>query len=159
MHFDASGIICAWDEYPVENFPPFWDWIERGIKAGTFRMSQVAFEEVGHKYPECADWLTEKGIKRIGLTEEILNEAARIKNLLEIEEEAYGAGVDENDLLIIATAKLESETLLTQEFRQPAVPARKKKNFRIPAVCELEEVGVAHQNVRELIRSSGEVFG
>jgi hypothetical protein len=122
-------------------------------------MSQVAFEEVGHKYPECADWLTEKGIKRIGLTEEILNEAARIKNLLEIEEEAYGAGVDENDLLIIATAKLESETLLTQEFRQPAVPARKKKNFRIPAVCELEEVGVAHQNVRELIRSSGEVFG
>lgn len=123
-----------------------------------FKISQVAFEEVEHKYPECAKWLRDKGIKRISLSDEILLEAERIKELLEIEEEAYGAGVDENDLLIIATAKLESETLLTQENRQAILPSRKKKNYKVPAVCEMQDVSVACQNVREWIKASGEVF-
>jgi predicted nucleic acid-binding protein len=159
MHFDASGILHAWDEYPIDNFPKFWQWIESEIRTGRFRISQVAFEEVGHKYPECATWLKEKGIKRLKVTNEVLVEAERIKELLEIEEEAYGAGVDENDLLIIAAARIEGETLLTQENRQPFDQSRKKKNYKIPTVCGLVEVAVHCQNVRELIQSSGKTFG
>ena len=159
MHCDASGIIHAWDEYPKDKFPAFWEWIEVKIQSGEYRMSQVAYEEVGHKYPECAEWLKEKGIERIPLSDRILVEANRIKEILEIEEEAYGAGVDENDLIIIATANIESEVLLTQENRQPADPNRKRKNYKIPAVCAIEEVGLACQNVRDLIISSGQRFG
>ncbi len=159
MHFDASGIIYAWDEYPILNFPAFWAWIETRIADESFRISEVALDEVAHKYPECADWMKAKGVRRIGLTDDILAKAAEIKGVLEIEEEAYGAGVDENDLLIIATAKLEAEILLTQENRQPIDPNRKKRNYKIPAVCEMEEVGVTCQTVRELIKASDEVFG
>lgn len=159
MHFDASSIIYAWDEYPINNFPAFWEWVATQIAAGSCRISEVALDEVEHKYPECAKWLKENSITRIGLTDEILNQANDIKVLLDIEEEAYGKGVDEKDLLIIATAKLESVTLLTQEQRQPIEPSRLKKNCKIPAVCEMPEVNVPHQNVREWILASGEVFG
>lgn len=159
MHFDASGIIYAWDEYPIANFPKFWEWIDAQITAGNCSISQVALDEVGHKYPECAKWLREKGIRQIGLSDETLRLANEIRQLLEIEEEAYGAGVDENDLLIIAAAKIEADVVLTQESRQAFVPTRKKKNYKIPAVCEMPEVSVQHQNVREWIQASGQVFG
>lgn len=159
MHFDASGIIYAWDEYPIANFPKFWEWIAAQITAGTCAISQVAVNEVDHKYEECAKWLRDKGIRQIGLTDEILMSASEIKALLEIEEEAYGAGVDENDLIIIASAKIEADVVLTQESRQAFDPTRKKKNYKIPAVCELPEVDVRHQNVREWIQASGEQFG
>lgn len=159
MHFDASGIIYAWDEYPIKNFPVFWGWVEVQIRAGSCRISEVAYDEVQHKYPECAKWMKEKGIIKIELTDQILNQANETKILLEIDEEAYGKGVDEKDLLIIATAKLESDVLLTQEKRQSIEPTGKKKNYKIPAVCDLQDVDVRHQNVREWILASGEVFG
>lgn len=159
MHFDASGIIYAWDEYPIANFPKFWEWIDAQIRADNCSISQVALDEVSHKYEECAKWLRDKGIRQIGLTDEILRSASEIKTLLEIEEEAYGAGVDENDLMIIAAAKIEADVVLTQESRQPFDPNRKKKNYKIPAVCELPEVDVQHQNVREWIQASGQQFG
>jgi hypothetical protein len=158
MHFDASGIIYAWDEYPIKNFPPFWKWIETQIFKGECKISQVALDEVGHKYPECAKWLRDKGIEKVRLTDEILKLAYQIKSVLEIDEEAYGSGVDENDLLIIASAKIENNVLLTQEQRQPFDANRKMKNYKIPAVCELDEVSVVHKNVREWILESGEVF-
>lgn len=159
MHFDASGIIHAWDEYPIANFPKFWEWIEKQVKANACSISQVALEEVEHKYEDCAKWLKDKGIRRVGLTNEILLEADKIKELLEIDEESYGSGVDEKDLLIIASAKLESDVLLTQEARQVIDPNRKKKNFKIPAVCGLPEVNVSYRNVREWIQSSAATFG
>lgn len=159
MHFDASGIIYAWDEYPIANFPKFWEWIATQITAGNCAISQVALDEVNHKYEECAKWLREKGIRQIGLTNDILTLASEIKALLDIEEELYGTGVDENDLIIIASAKIEVDVVLTQESRQALDPFRKKKNYKIPAVCELSEVDVRHQNVREWIQASGEQFG
>lgn len=159
MHFDASGIIYTWDEYPIENFPKFWEWIDTQIRAENCAISQVALDEVNHKYEECAKWLRDKGIRQIGITDDILRSASEIKTMLEIEEESYGTGVDENDLIIIAAAKIEGDIVLTQESRQAFDPNRKKKNFKIPAVCELPEVSVSHQTVREWIQASGETFG
>lgn len=144
---------------PLQISQKFWEWIDAQIRAGSCAVSQVALDEVSHKYEECAKWLRDKGIRQIGLTDEILRLANEIKTLLEIEEEAYGAGVDENDLMIIAAASIEADVVLTQESRQAFDPNRKKKNYKIPAVCELPEVGVRHQNVREWIQASGQQFG
>ncbi len=100
MHFDASAIIHAWDNYPIANFPPFWDWIALEIAEGNFAICEVALNEVENKTPDCADWLKNKGIRKIPLSNEALVRAAEIKQLLGIVAENYHAnGVGENDLL------------------------------------------------------------
>ena len=158
MHLDASGIIHAWDNYPIANFPPFWDWIGAEIANGNYAICEVALDEVGHNSPECSKWLKEHGIRKILLNEEILLQAAEIKGILGIAAENYHAdGVDENDLLIAAAAAIEADTLLTEESRQPNLPLNRSR-FKIPAVCELDEVSIASTNVRELIISSGMIF-
>ena len=30
--FDASSMIYAWDNYPVNQFPPFWQWIATQVE-------------------------------------------------------------------------------------------------------------------------------
>jgi len=158
MHFDASGMIHAWDNYPIDNFPPFWEWMASEIEAGNFAISEVAFDEVKSKTPECADWLRDRGIRKIGLSEEILQEATRVKDILGIVADAYNPkGVGENDLLIIASAAIESTVLITEEARQPNLSIKRVK-FKMPAVCELEDVGVTCINIRGLIERSGAIF-
>ena len=49
MHFDASAIIHAWDNYPISNFPPFWNWIEVEIQHDNFAICEIAFDEVKNK--------------------------------------------------------------------------------------------------------------
>ena len=75
------------------------------------------------------------------MTEAILIEAMRIKNLLEIGEDGYGKGVDENDLIIIATAKIHGVELVTNEGVQAVLPVQ-KRNYKIPAVCNMDSVKV-----------------
>ncbi|KWT09852.1 putative nucleic acid-binding protein, contains PIN domain (plasmid) [Pseudomonas syringae pv. avii] len=111
--FDASSMLYAWDNYPVAQFPGLWKWMSDRVAQGVIRMSEVAVEEVGHKAPECVTWLKDAGLQKMPVTEAILLEALRIKGLLEIEEDKYGAGVDENDLYIIATAKLHACELVS----------------------------------------------
>ena len=158
MHFDASGIIHAWDNYPIGNFPPFWDWIEAEIGNDAFAISEIAFDEVKNKAPECADWLKNKGIRKISLSDDVLVKAAEFKTLLGVVAENYHSdGVGENDLLIVAAAYLENAILLTEERRQNILPVQKRK-YKIPAVCALVEIGVSCNNVRELIAASGVIF-
>ncbi len=95
---------------------------------------------------------------RVPLSPEILVEASQIKVLLGIEEDNYHPkGVCENDLLIIATAKIEGYTLVTEESRQNFLPNLKSK-MKIPAVCAEGSVSVKCIRSIELIRSSGKVF-
>lgn len=56
---DASSIIHAWDNYPIENFPTFWKWIDEGFSAKKLIIPGVAFDEVGHVSPDCYEWLRE----------------------------------------------------------------------------------------------------
>lgn len=156
--FDASSMLYAWDNYPVEQFPGLWAWVSTRVAQGTIRMSEVAVEEVGHKTPECVHWLKEKGLQRIPVTEAILGEALRIKQLLGIEEDKYGAGVDENDLIIIATAKLNACELVTDEAFQPSAN-KLKRNWKIPAVCSMASVQTPWIDFLGYIKRSQAVFG
>lgn len=121
-------------------------------------MPGVAYEEVVHKWPECGEWLKRNGVERIPLTNEILSDANRIRELLEISNDGYNQkGVGENDLFIIATALMAKKTLVSEEGVQFKLPLTRSR-YKIPAVCALPEVGVKCMNLIELIRLEKAVF-
>ncbi|TXK93773.1 DNA-binding protein [Methylococcaceae bacterium CS1] len=151
--FDASSMIHAWDNYPPENkhFDSLWEWFSNKMQSKEFVISKKAFEEVRHKIPECGTWLKDNNIKIYDLTSESLLIASDIKELLGIIEEKYTRGVGENDLFIIAIAQELGTTLVTEEGRQGVLPAL-KSNYKIPAVCNMESVGVANCNFLNLLK-------
>ena len=150
-------MLYAWDNYPIEQFPGLWDWMTQRVAEGLIKMSEVAVDEVSHKARECAAWMRQAGLQKLDVTEPILAEAMRIKDLLGIEGEAYGSGVDENDLLIIATAKLHGCELVTNESFQ-ATPAKQKRNWRIPAMRLMQSVGVTPLDFLRYLKRSEAVF-
>lgn len=156
--FDASSMIYAWDNYPVDQFPGLWSWMAAQAQAQAIVIPRVAFEEVGYKTPECASWLKNADIHVMAITNAIVQDALRIKNLLGIEHDNYHPkGVDENDLFIIASARQSRRKLVSNEGLQlsaPDIPSKKK----IPAVCKLSEVSVPCINFLQCIKSSGVIF-
>jgi hypothetical protein len=132
---DASAIVYAWDNYPIDQFPPLWEWVEDDCRTGDLCIPQPAMEEVGHVSPDCAQWLRSVGISVLPVTNAILVDANGIKNGLGITNDQYHPdGVDENDLLIIATGRCEGAVLISNEGRQANLPLNTRK-YKIPAVC------------------------
>ena len=155
--FDASSMIYAWDNYPLQQFPGLWEWMAGQIDDGTLVMSSVAVHEVSHMVPECALWLQTSSLKKIEVTNAIVQDAFRMKQLLNIADDSFHPkGVDENDLLIIATAASCRAELVSEESRQklPDLPAKRK----IPAVCAMDAVAVKCINFIDYIRQSNQVF-
>ena len=152
---DSSSALHAWDNYPIEQFPPLWAWLAQRVTLSELSISEVALKEVRHKSPECATW---QQIPVLPMTQAILMDALRIKALLQIEEEQYGSGVGENDLFIIATARAHAAELLTDEARQPNLP-KQLRRYKIPAVCALPEVQVVCLSFLEYFRRSRAIFG
>jgi predicted nucleic acid-binding protein len=155
--FDASSIIHAWDNYPVQQFPGLWEWMASQIEVNSISISSVAFNEVGHKTPDCGRWLDLSNIERLSINNEIMQDAMRIKGLLGIIGDQFDVkGVDENDLLILSTARHHGLELISEE-RQPNPPVNPKKR-KIPVVCRMPEVAVPCLTFIEFIRQSNEVF-
>jgi predicted nucleic acid-binding protein len=156
--FDASSMIYAWDNYPIGQFPPLWEWMASQIEAKELVMSSVAFDEVNHKTPDCGEWLKENNLEQLAISNAILQEAKRINGLLGIVDDNYHAkGVGENDILIIATARFHGAELVSDEERQPTTPQVPAKR-KIPAVCAIPAVSVSCINFIEYIKRSEEVF-
>ena len=156
--FDASSMIYAWDNYPIGQFPPLWEWMASQVKAKELVLPSVAFEEVRNKAPECGEWLKDNNLEQLAISNAILQDAKRIKDLLGIMGDNYHAkGVGENDLLIIATARLHGVELVSDEERQPTLPQVSSKR-KIPAVCVMASVSVVCINFIDYIKASGEVF-
>lgn len=155
--FDASSMIYAWDNYPVRQFPGLWEWMERQIEDKNLVMPSVALEEVACKTPDCGEWLKDRNLEQLEISNAIVQEALRIKGLLGIVGDSYHAkGVGENDILIIASARIHGGVLVSNEGRQklPDIPAKRK----IPAVCAMPGVSVPCINFIEFIKQSNEVF-
>ena len=156
--FDASSMIYAWDNYPVLQFPGLWEWVAVQIEETKLVMPSVAFDEVDDKTPECGQWLKNHHVVQLNISNAILQDAMRIKELLAIVGDIYHPkGVGENDLLIIATARAHSAELVSDEERQPTppqVPAKRK----IPATCAMTDVAVPCISFIEYIRRSEVIF-
>jgi hypothetical protein len=156
--FDASSVIYAWDNYPPQQFPGLWTWIEGQIRDEAISIPKVAFDEIQAKSPDCGAWLEDKRVAIQEITGEILQDAQRIKRLLGITDDGYHPkGVGENDLLIIAAARSVNAELVSDEERQPTVPREPSKR-KIPAVCAMPEVAVTHMKFVEYLKQSGAVF-
>ena len=155
---DASSALYAWDNYPLDQFPLLWAWLALQIATGELTVPAVALDEVGHKSPAAAGWLKAQAIRVLPMTQDILMDALRIKGLLDIEGDRFGAGVGENDLFIIATARAHGAELLTDEARQPSLPNH-RRGYKIPAVCDLPKVRTRCLSFVEYFKRSQAVFG
>lgn len=156
--FDASSLIHAWDNYPFEQFPPFWDWLTNQVDAEEIVVPRVALTEVSQISPECHRWLTGNQLQIIEVSNETANEANRIKRLIGIVNDNYHPkGVDENDIIIISTAKILDVELVSDEGRQADVPKEQIKR-KIPSVCDIETVDVLCMNFVSFFKGSGQVF-
>lgn len=156
--FDASSMIYAWDNYPIRQFPGLWEWMATQVEERLLVMPCVAFEEVANKTPDCDEWLKNNDLELIEISNAILQDALRIKNLLGIVGDQYRAGVGENDLLIIATARQHNAELVSDERKQTALP-KELPNYKIPAVCGMTEVPVPCISFIEYIKRADVVFG
>ena len=157
--FDASSMIYAWDNYPIEQFPGLWEWLAIQIENPNLVIPSIAFEEVSHKAPECCAWLRDNDISRLEVTNAILQDAMRIKTLIGVVDDKYHSkGVDENDLLIIATTRAQQFELISEEARQPTLPQNEPTKRKIPSVCAMGGVGVSCINFIEYIKQSQAVF-
>ncbi len=154
---DASSIVHAWDNYPIDNFPKFWGWIDREFSSDKLLIARVAFEEVGHVSPNCCQWLKAQSVNKVDVNSSIARHAQKIKKALGIANDVYSSGVDENDIIVIATAKALRRSLVSNEAKQLALPINRKK-YKIPAVCALGAVGVPCDNIADYIRQSKQVF-
>ena len=147
--FDASSMIYAWDNYPIDQFPGLWEWMASQIKAKQLMMPSVAFDEVLHKTPDCGQWLRDNNLEQLAGSNAILQDAMRIKGLLGIVDDNYHPkGVDENDVLIIATARLNGAELVSDEERQTTQPQISSKR-KIPSVCAMPTISISCINYVE----------
>ncbi len=159
MHLlDASAIIYAWDNYPIQQFPKLWEWLAELVKDGDLKIPEVAFEETEKNSPECGQWLKDLGIEKTPITQVVLIEALRIMALLGIEDDKYHSkGVGENDLFIIASASTLKVPLVSNEEVQSTAPQILSK-AKIPLVCGLKTVKVPCLSFLQFLKESKEVF-
>ncbi len=127
--FDTSTIIYAWDNYPPEQFPGLWRWMAKKVESGEFVMLDVAFLEFKKKSLDLKEWLEDHKLRKFEITDATIQNALMIKTLLGTENDKYGVGVGENDILIIASAKEHHIELVTNESLQNKLP-KEKRNIR-----------------------------
>lgn len=155
---DASAIIHGWDEYPYAKFPKLWEWLDNEALMGQLSIPSVALDEVGMMSPDCCAWIKGSYIEVVQISSAIIRKATLYKSLIGVVDDKYHPkGVDENDLLIIASACEVGRCLVSNEARQPGdplIPAKRK----IPAVCNMAGISVPCMNFRELFMTSATPF-
>lgn len=124
---DTSCLIAAWEErYPRENFPKFWDLLERDIASGRVRAPLAVLEETEKKSKDLYAWLKARPDLFIDYEEDIQLEAravlAKHQRLVMEKKQRYSA-----DSFVIATARIKGLTVVTEEkptgnFNRPNLP-------------------------------------
>jgi hypothetical protein len=156
--FDASSSLYAWDNYPIEQFPKLWEWLGNLVKRQQIVFAAAAFNEIGHKSPECSEWLEANYAFKVSVDNAITKAALDIQTKLGILQDNYGNGVDENDIFVIATAKIKLFGVVSDEAIQSKAPTN-IKNSKIPLVCSMNGIQVPCKNFITYLKISGVVFG
>jgi hypothetical protein len=148
---DTSCLIAAWDErYPPENFPKFWEYLDKLIGAGRVRAPEAVLDETSKRSKELHDWLKERPDLFIGYETDIQLEVktilAKYPKLVAVKKTAFSA-----DSFIIATAKVKGFVVVTEEG-----PTGKLQKPNIPDVCR--DHGIDCINLIQLIRAEAWVI-
>jgi len=143
----------------LNNLYPFGYWLATQLGSQELAMPKVAFDEVETVPPDCHEWLKDNDVQLIQISNEIVQEAIRIKSLLGIISDQYHPnGVGENDLLIIAAARINNLPLISNEAKQNNLPKKLEKR-KIPAVCSMDTIDIICIDFLKYIKDSGTVFG
>lgn len=144
---DTSSLIEAWERrYPRESFPSFWTKLEALIEAGQLISSQEVLAEIEKKADDLHAWSKQFSAIFLELSEEVQQTVA---DLLSRHERMVDSskGKSAGDPWVVATAKVNGATVVTEEGRGPR---------KIPDVCAAE--GVECLNILGLIRREGWTF-
>ena len=156
---DTSAFIAAWNvSHPIDVFPSLWSQLAN--RRGDMVLMKPIFDEIdpisqqdrnkteeeeADKYP-LRMWINSQ-FKSI-LVDSIEDRALELEREYQIRRNSK-KGVNENDLKLIAYAKLFDKTVVTEEREQPEKPPD-KYNYKIPLVCA--EQGVECINFVKMLR-------
>ncbi|CAN5237908.1 DUF4411 family protein [soil metagenome] len=147
---DSDAAINAWRDYPIENFPKIWDWIEQMGKNGVAGMSEVVFQELEKGGDECFDWFKQRKEHFVYPNdEEVQRELERLVNSYN----NFGiiTGKNEGDPFVVALAIVKDCTVVTNESM-----SNNMNGPKVPDVCRAE--GIQWIKFVDVIRREGVTF-
>ena len=153
---DASSLIYAWDEWPIDRNPALWAWIAGQISTGLLQTAEGVYAEMKSESPDSHAWVHAAGMIVVPSDYgNIYQEAERLADDYRIHEgKPSKHGVDMNDLLLIATTGEFGGRAVSNEKRQVFDVQRLRKNSRIHLVCE--QLGIHSLLFDEYASESGE---
>lgn len=148
---DSDAIINAWRDYPIQNFPKIWEWIEQIGKERIGGMSEVVFKELEKGGDECFDWFKQRKSLFVHPNDQEIQ--VEVKRLV-TNYNNFGiiTGKNEGDPYVVALAKIKGAVVVTNES-----PSNDMNGPKIPDVCR--EEGVRRIKFVQVITSEGVVFG
>lgn len=148
---DTNILIGLVQRYPRDIFPAMWANIEQSIQADESCICEAILREVHRGGDELHDWA--KGLP--GFVCQVTDE--ELKSVAEIGAAHPGwvqGQLNEADPFVIAHAKAEKSTIVTEESRKG--PNTQDHNQKIPNIAD--EHGVSTVNFFDYVRDNGWQF-
>ncbi|WP_424946040.1 DUF4411 family protein [Candidatus Spongiihabitans sp.] len=147
---DANVFITPWcTSYPINTFPTLWKQIAQHrndiilikpiydeIEPISSIDNKLSQPEKKDKYP-LRTWLTKNNFPEYPINDNINLLSLSMEQEYQIDDKSNGA--DQNDMLLIAYAKIMDQIVVTFEAYQKPKP-NKKSNYKIPLICEEKKV-------------------
>ena len=147
---DANTLIVAWNvHYPETVFPSLWR--KFAPHQSSIILIKPIFDQIDPVSPQDRNktekekedkyplrmWMINNQFAETPIDESIERKSLELEKKYQIRKNSRG--VDEKDLKLIAYAKLNDKTVVTEEAKQKQEP-KKKHNFKIPLVCDEQDV-------------------
>ncbi|MCI5222612.1 MAG: DUF4411 family protein [Candidatus Electrothrix sp. AR4] len=147
---DANLFIAARSiTYPADILPSLWEYL--AACRNEFVLIKPIYDEIdpiaqhhrnlsrdekNEKYP-LRMWMQENGFEATPINDEVNLASLMLEQEYQISPISKGAG--QNDVTLIAYAKITEKTVVTLESEQPNTPG-KKSNYKIPLICQEQDV-------------------
>lgn len=133
---DADTLIRAANTYyPLERFPPFWDWLKYHGQEGNIKIPLEQYEEIVAGRDDLVDWLKEDEVKNALL----LDEEVDPEKVATVTTDGYAADLDDAELAIVGRdpfliAYAVGEDRCVVSFETSAT-SKQRQNRKVPDVC------------------------
>lgn len=145
---DASSFLDAWArQYPPDNFPSFWEQMDKAAASGKLKVSEEIVEELAKKDDGASKWINDRPAMIVPTDEEVQR---HVRDILKRHPRLVNAGKSRSggDPFVIAVARIHGCAVITSE-----IPSNNISKPKIPDVCI--PLGVQYVTLLEFIRSQG----